>query len=414
MKRRPRAFILPLTVLLCFLMLLVAFVLQDQSRRQLRFASLQVRAEQAAQAADAGLALALQTLAGNPSYMGSASQALAEGPETYSISVLQAGAGMPDGQTVPAGCLFVLASGASLGNAQARSGALIKVGNSGSKGLPGIYGASVRLSGGSFTDSYNSAKGAYASGSKNGSILTNSTAAGSVVIEGASQVFGPIAIGPKGNLDPNNSGGTTMNSGYTVWRDWSTSYVSSSMQSSPKDMPAVKLPAAVGKSSVSMGWGSHSLAPGSYDQVSLGNAGTLTLKPGVYVMNSFSINGGAVIQVSGEGPVQIYLAKSFSLNNGAVVSKSSVSSSLLQINLAEGSSYDQQGGTQLTGVVYGPNATLNLSNGSSIFGSFSGNKVKISGASWVHYDEALSEFSLGGGSGSPGPSGVSVLFRQRW
>lgn len=395
-------------------MLLVAFVLQDQSRKQLRFASLQVRAEQAAQAADAGLALALQTLASNPSYTGSASQTLAEGPETYSISVLQAGSGMPDGQTVPSGCLFVLASGTSLGNARARSGALIKVGSSGSKGLPGVYGASVRLSGGSFIDSYNSAKGAYASGSKNGSILTNSTAAGSVVIEGASQVFGPIAIGPKGNLDPNNSGGTTMNSSYTVWRDWSTSYGSSSMQSAPKDMPAVTLPAAVGKSSVSMGWGSNNLAPGSYDQVSIGNAGTLTLKPGRYVMNSFSINGGAVIQVSGEGPVQIYVAKSFSLSNGAVVSKSNVSSSLLQINMAEGSSYDQQGGTQLTGVVYGPNATLNLSNGSSIFGSFSGNKVKISGASWVHYDEALSEFSLGGGSGSAGPSGVSVLFRQRW
>ncbi|MBS2039421.1 hypothetical protein JST97_30830 [bacterium] len=413
--RKRQAFILPLAVLLCFLMLLIAFVLQDQSRRQLRFASLQVRAEQAANAADAGLALALQQLSSNPAYMGtSAAQPLAEGPETYSISILQAGAGMPDGQTVPSGCLFVLASGSSLGNARARSGALVKVGSSGSKGLPGIYGASVRLSGGSFIDSYNSAKGPYLVGNKNGTILTNATAAGSVVLEGASQVYGPISIGPKGSLDPNSSGGTTMNSAYTVWRDWSTSYGSSSLQSTPKDMPAVKLPAAVGKTSVSMGWGSNNLAPGSYDQVSIGNAGTLTLKPGVYVMNSFSIGGGANIQVSGEGPVQIYVAKSFSLNNGAVVSKSSVSASLLQINMAEGSSYDQQGGTQLTGIVYGPAATLRLSNGSTVFGSMSGSSVRLQGASWVHYDESLSEFSLGGSSTSGGSSSVTVLFRQRW
>ena len=416
MRRRRHAFILPLAVLLCFLMLLIAFVLQDQSRKQLRFASLQVRSEQANNAADAALALALQQLAANSSYRGlSTPQILAEGPETYTVQVLQAGATMPDGQVVPSGSLFVLASGASLGNANARSGAMVRVGSSGGKGLPGVFGDSVRISGGASIDSYNSTKGPYVVGSKNGSILTNSSSPGSIVIEGSSQVYGPISIGPKGILDPNSSGGTSMKSPYTVWRDWSTSYVSSSLQSSPKEMPPVTLPSAVGKTKVSMGWGNNTLAPGNYDSVSIGNAGTLTLKAGVYVVNQFSIGGGASIQVAGDGPVQIYVAESFQLNNGAVVSNSKVSPSLLQINMAEGSSYEQQGGTQLCGVVYGPEATTKLSNGSTIYGSMSGSDVRISGASWVHYDEALSEFSLsGGGSGSDGSSGVTVLFRQRW
>jgi hypothetical protein len=415
LRRRPRAFILPLAVLLCFLMLLIAFVLQDQSRKQMRFASLQVRAKQASNAADGALGLALQQLGTNPAYSGvSSAQTLAEGPETYTVQVLQAGASMPDGQSVPSGFLYVLASGFSLGKANARSGALVKVGSSSGKGLPGVYGASVRLSGGAFIDSYNSTKGPYLLGSKNGSILTNSTTAGSVVLEGASQVYGTIAIGPKGSLDPKSSGGTSMNSAYTVWRDWSTSYVSSSMQSTPKTMPPVTLPSAVGKTSVSMGWGANTLAPGNYNSVSIGNAGTLTLKAGVYVVNSFSIGGGANIQVAGDGPVQIFVAKSFSLGNGAVVSSSKVSPSLLQINMAEDSSYDQQGGTQLTGVVYGPGATANLSNGSTIFGSLSGESVKVSGASWVHYDESLSEFSLSGGTSGSGGAGVTILFRQRW
>lgn len=416
MKRRPnRAFILPLAVILCFLMLVIAFVLQDQSRKQLRFASLQLRAEQAANAADGGLQLAIQQLASNSAYSGvSTPQLLAEGPETYTIQVLQAGATMPDGQSVPTGFLFVLASGYSLGNANARSGALVKVGSSSGKGLPGVYGSSVRLSGGSSIDSYNSTKGAYLIGSKNGSVLTNATNPGSVILEGASQILGPVSIGPKGNLDPNSSGGTSMNSAYTVWRDWSTSYVSSSLQATPKEMPPVVLPSPVGKTSVSLGHGSNTLTPGSYDSVSIGNGGSLTLKAGVYVVNSLSIGGGADIQLAGDGPVQIYVAKSFSLGNGADVSDSKVSPSLLQINMAEGSSYEQQGGTQLSGVVYGPNATATLSNGSTIFGSLSGASVKISGASRVHYDESLSEYSLSGGSSASGNAGVTVLFRQRW
>lgn len=396
-------------------MLLIAFVLQDQSRKQMRFASLQVRADQAANAADAGLAVALQQLGTNAAYSGvNHPQLLAEGPETYTIKILQPGASMPDGQSVPSGFLFVLASGFSLGNANARSGALVKVGSSGSKGLPGVYGASVHLSGSAAIDSYNSTKGPYVSGSKNGSVLTNSSKPGSVVLEGAAQIFGPVAIGPKGVLDPNSSGGSSVNSAYTVWRNWSTSYVSSSVQSTPKEMPPVTLPSAPGKTSMSFKNGSHTLAPGNYDSVSIGSSGTLTLKAGTYVVNNFDIGGSADIVVAGDGPVKIYVAKSFELGSGSDVSNPKVAPSLLQIYLGDNASYDQGGGTKLTGVVYGPNASVSLSGGSTVFGSLAGNSVRMSGGTWLHYDEALSEFSLGGGSSSGSTSGVTVLFRQRW
>jgi len=400
-------------------MLLIAFVLQDQSRKQMRFASLQVRADQASNAADAGLALALQQLGTNPTYSGvTTAQTLAEGPETYKIEILQAGAGMPDGQTVPTGFLFVLASGYSLGNANARSGALVKVGSSsGGKGLPGIYGSSVRLNGGSSLDSYNSAKGPYLVGSKNGTMLTNSSAAGSVVIEGASQVYGSIAVGPQGKLNPNPSSGNSNGSAYTIWGDWGTGYLSSTLQTTAKTMPPVTLPNAIGKSDpkVSFGWGSNTLSPGTYDTVTISNGGTLTLKAGVYVVSDFNVNGGATVQVAGDGPVKIYIAKSFTLQNGSSVSNSGVKASMLQINLAEKSAYQQHGGSQLTGVVYGPAADVSLSNGSTLFGSLSGETVKILGASWVHYDEALSEYSLSDGtSGGTSSSGLTVLFRQRW
>ena len=414
MRHQRRAFILPLAVLLCFLMILIAFVLQDQSRKQLQFASLQVRAEQASNAADAGLAVALQELASNAAYSGNSSPTLlAEGPESYTIRVLRAGSAMPDGQSVPSGSVFVLALGVSLGQANARSGALVKVGSSGGKGLPGVYGGSIYMSGGSSVDSYNSNKGGYVKGGKAGSVLTNSASAGSVVLEGSADIFGPILIGPKGRLDPNTSGGTTMNSAYTVWRNWGTSYLSSSVQTTPKDMPAVQIPSPPGKTSVSLGSGKHTLAPGNYDSVTLGGGGKLTLKGGVYVVNKFTIGGGADITVAGDSPVQIYVVDKFDLNNGADVSSSDVKPSLLQINLAEDAEYEQSGGSKISAVIYGPSARINLNNSADVYGSVSGSDVRLSGSAAVHYDEALAEYSLGGGGGS-GSSGLTVLFRQRW
>ena len=395
-------------------MILIAFVLQDQSRKQLQFASMQVRAEQASNAADAGLAVALQKLASNPAYTGdSSSTLLAEGPESYTIDVLQAGSAMPDGQTVPSGFLFVVANGVSLGKANARTGALVKVGSSGSKGLPGIYGGSIRMSGGTLVDSFNSSKGAYVRGGTAGSVVTNSASAGSVVLDGSATISGPILVGPKGSLDPKTQGGTTMNSGYTVWRNWGSSYLSSSLQTTPKNMPDVQVPSAPGKTSLSFGSGSRTLAPGSYDSISIGGGGTVTLKGGVYVVNSFDISGGADVIVAGDTPVQIYVVKKFNLAGGADVYSPNIKPSFLQINMAEGSSYEQSGGSSISAVVYGPSAAVNLSGNATVYGSVSGTSVTLSGSSSVHYDEVLAEYSLGGGDTS-GTSGMTVLFRQRW
>ena len=89
-----------------------------------------------------------------------------------------------------------------------------------------------------------------------------------------------------------------------------------------------------------------------------------------------------------------------------------MASSLLQLNLANGATYAQTGGTFLTGIVYAPGVDVRMENAATVYGSVVGKSVYMTGSANVQYDEALREFSLGGGDS--GTSGLQVLFRQRW
>ena len=414
---------LALALLLCFLMILIAFALQSQSREQLRLSIQRVRAEQAQAAADAGLTTALQKLASNADYSGQATPVtVGEGPETYTIRILRSPTAMPDGQTLPEGSIYIWSTGQST-QSRTQVGAVVKVGTSGSKGLPGLFGASVDLSNGSRVDSYDSRKGGYRVVNPNATLVTNSESPGSIYLKGGSKVEGSIAVGPKGVLDADtNSDGTknsdkkagkTSGSSATIWIDNGASFLSSSLQDSPKVLPPVELPSKVGTSDVTIDWKVTQLPPGNYGQVTVSNGASLVLQPGVYVIRKLEFSGGARVSLaSNDQPVKIYIGERFDLSNGVSVSSPTLSPQLLQLNLADGANYLQTGGTNFTGIVYGPGATIKMENSADVYGSVVGSSVTLTGSGSIHYDEALVDYSVGGGSS--GASGVKVLFRQRW
>ena len=411
---RRRAFILPLALGLTFALLILAFALQSMSRQQLRMAINRVHFEQAQAAADGGLVMALQQLASNPAYSGQTTTTLADGPEQFSVQVLKGSARMPDGQAIPDGCLFVLASGQFRSSSVRRAGALVRLGTSGFKGLPGIFGESVVLSNGSGLDSYDSRTGNYKDLHELGTLVTNSVMAGSVRLLGGSKLEGSISVGPKGILEPDPaSKTTTVGKAYTIWRDWGNYYNSASLQTTPLELPPVELPGAPGKLDVKLGNKDKTLAPGNYDKLEVSGGARIKLAAGVYVFNEVELNGGAQIEVAGDAPVKIYVADKFQLNNGADFSSPSSKPTLLQVYLADGAEYEQSGGTTLTGIVYGPGARIKMENSATIYGSVVGQLVTLQGSANVHYDEALREFSLDSGS-TGDPAGMQVLFRQRW
>lgn len=397
-------------------MILIAFLLQNQARMQLRFATNRLRSEQCQGAAEAGLQLALTSLSANSAYSGQESAlTLGEGPETYSIKILKSPSSMPDGQALPAGCWYVLATGRSK-NLVAYSGALVKVVAGGAKGLPGAFGTSVKMTNSSVINSYDSRNGFPKNFQSKATVVTNSEGRGAVDLGNKSKVQGTILVGPDGLIETGTlRDADTSGSAYTIWRDRDDSYVSAGLQTTPLDMPEVTLPSAPGTTDLAVNQKNPTLAPGNYDKVTISNNVHVVLQPGVYVFDTLVLsNGGSIQLASRDQPVKIFIKTKFDLNNSFDVSSPAVSPRLLQINLAPGASYDQSGSSTLTGIVYGPGARFKLSNSSDLYGSAVGGEMSLSNSASLHYDEALSDYSLETGGPSGGTAGVNVLFRQRW
>ena len=401
--------------MLCTVLLLAGIALAGVAKNQLTLANVRIRAEKAQAAADGGLVQALAALTASPTYTGSSAATLVgEGPESYTIEVLRAPFQLPDGQTIPTGCVYVTATGTYSSSATQKSCALVQLGAASTafKSMRGVWANTLTLNNGASVNSYNSAKGAYSNKNRgsNGSVATNSIAPGSIKILGGASIDGPVSVGPGGTIETKPAG-SNMGQAYTIWHDWGTTYGSAAAMTAAVTLPQIDPPGAVGTNDVSLDSKSTSLPPGNYRDVTVSGGAKITLKPGVYIFRNLTLSGGAKIELSGTAPVQFYVSNKFDLSNGVKISDSAVSPSLLQLYMGEKSVYSQSGGTELSAIVYGPSATMTMSNGANLYGSLIGQGVTLEGSAAVHFDEALSSFSLGGGTSGSGTT--TVLFRQR-
>lgn len=401
--------------MLALLVLTLGFLLSSQSRLQLKAVIQRTQADKAQAAADGGLVYGLAQLARDPAYSGTSKALLLDqGPETFTLEVAKAGSLLKDGRKVPEGCLYVTAVGEYPQAPLRRSSALIQVKTGGtSTGLPGMFVETLVLTGGSWVDSYDSRKGAYRTGANNGSVATNSVKAGSIRLQGGSNIKGPVSVGPEGLVEEKPAQYTT-NSQWTVWRDWGTTYASAALMQSPMQLPPVEFPSKPNTTDRSLTSTQSSLPPGTYRDVTVSQGARLELQPGTYVFRNLTLQGGAKVDLAGGGPVKFYVEKKFDLSNGVKLSSSEVPAESFQLYLADGAVFDQSGGTDMTGIVYGPGARIQMSNSATVFGSVVGKEVTLTGAARVHYDEALSQFKLAGGAPNSGPAGIVVLFRQKY
>ena len=414
MKTFHQGFSLPLALILCTVLLFAGIALSGVARNQLSLANVRIRGEMAQAAADGGLVQALAALAASSTYSGNSTPALvAEGPESYTVAVLRAPALLPDGQTIPTGCVYVRSTGTYSNTATQQSCALVQMGTGTAfQNLRGVWASMLTLDNGASVDSYNSTQGAYGKKNRanNGSVATNSVASGSIRILGGANIYGPVSVGPGGSIEAHPAG-TNVGQAYTIWHDWGTTFTSAAAMTQTITLPPMAAPTPSGSSDAAFNSGSKTLAPGSYRDVTISNGAQITLNSGVYVFRNLTLSGGASLTVNGSGPVQAYVSGHFILSNGVSISNSTVSPSLFQLYMGDGSEYTQSGGTQLSGIVYGPAASIEMSNGAAICGALVGQKVTMDGSAAVHFDESLSSFRLGGSSSGSGTN--KVLFRQR-
>ena len=228
----------------------------------------------------------------------------------------------------------------------------------------------VTISGGSFTDSYDSGSGPYdpAAAGNQGHVCSD----GSISLSGSSYVDGNALPGQ----------GSTVSTS-------SSSYVTGSRN--PRDEPLNLPPVDFGTSpfvnnNLNIPMSDGGANPLNGTKFGLSGGDHATLPPGTYYFSEFVLSGGSSITVT--GPTVIYCTGKFVCSGGSIAN-----TTMLPANLqvfCTGDKVDISGGSHFFGTVYAPSSKIVRSSGSGhVFGSLIGIELTLSGGGGAHADTAL-------------------------
>ena len=229
---------------------------------------------------------------------------------------------------------------------------------------------SVSLSGGTYTDSYDSSQGPYsasATGSQ-GNVCSNA----SVSLSGGATVKGNAHAGPGNTV--NISGGASVTGSTTALTQ-------------PLNEPSVNFgnSATVNNNSNIPLTAKGNTALDSQGNFSLSGGDSVALPPGTYFFATFSLSGGSSLGTTGKAIV--YCTGNVDVSGGTVIN-----GTRLPINLqlyCTGQQVRMSGGSDFYGVVYAPTAAITRSGGSDLYGMVVGASLDLSGGSGLHYDQSL-------------------------
>lgn len=228
----------------------------------------------------------------------------------------------------------------------------------------------VTLTGGAYTDSYNSNNGAYNVGGNlgsNGHVSTDATTNGAVTLTGNARINGSVQVGPGANTSTAVTHDTGTNITGTITNEpavW--------------NLPLSTIPAGVSNQGPLTISGNH----------------ITTLNEGTYWYSSISISGNGQLQIN--GAVKIYVTGSISISGNGVATALNKPPNLLIYgtvdpanSLNKCTSVSISGNGSFYGAVYAPDATINVSGNGAVYGSITGSAATINGNGGFHYDEAL-------------------------
>jgi hypothetical protein len=154
-------------------------------------------------------------------------------------------------------------------------------------------------------------------------------------------------------------------------------------------------PFTAGTSDVTLsGSNQATLSPGSYRNITASANTILTLRPGVYNINSIGLSGSAKLIISPTGPIVLNVAgtgssKPVSMISGNGVGSPSGAPRNFLINYGGTGQLDLSGAGDNHAVVYAPNAAAAVSGSGGWFGSMVVYTLTVSGNGAIHYDRSL-------------------------
>lgn len=276
----------------------------------------------------------------------------------------------------------------------------------------GMFGKQrVQLNGNCDTDSYNSANAAYGGDNRgyNGDIRTNASNANAITLNGNSSVKGHVIFGPNTNL-----AGKRFNGNVSI----------NANDGNPAD-DMFAAPNTLTLPNISMPSGGTNL--NTYLGVPQGNVNwngnqNITLPSGTYRTGYFNMNGNGDLIINGDvtliaegynfnGNAQIIINGSLTVySNGPVNFNGNVGNNpggawgdrvprnFIVYGTPNCGSVKLNGNTEISGVVYAPNANVTWNGNVDFFGAVLGDSIDLNGNCKFHYDETLASL-IGGSSG---------------
>lgn len=415
-KKHPFGLALVLALILVPIILIIAFGLTRMGTQNLQHADAARHSTKALFAAEHGAMEAIRQLHadGNWSSGWSDPQSLPNGPETYTVEVTNNGSGTEtaqasNGAIVPPGTAYILATGVSRGDDFSRRvGVLVRTGAGDLSFRYGIFCYESLGVGNGSIDSFDSGDALYDETPPEdlgaGGIGTNSVTAPSSggINLGPSAVVGDIDIGVGG--DPATAVSSQPGAQHGAITALDEPY--------PLNLSLVSPPAGTSQGDQTFR-NDNTLAPGHYDNVSIGGSSTVTISAGTYVVKSLNVAGSAQMVVE-SGPIKFYVtgdpkvSVDLNLQGNSVSNTTGLASNLQFLVGPDVENVVVNGGPDVECAILAPMSDVTI-NGSA--GSFTGaivaNTANLTGNVVFHYDRALAS---GGGTGGPT---VSIISWQR-
>jgi Flp pilus assembly protein TadG len=246
--------------------------------------------------------------------------------------------------------LFGSLLGESMCDVHATAIAVSLPGATGSYGLVGV--ASISLSAGATTDSYNSAAGAYS--------VSTATANGSVASNGTISVSGNSTT-VNGNAFAGIGDSVAITGSPTI--SGTTGNIASTMNYAAATVPGGSI----------TNYGNQSLS-----------SGTNYLPSGTYEVDNFNMTGGTAIFT---GPATIIVNGTFVASGGAIEAYNGLPGNIKFIVL-NNNSVTLSGSASMEADMYAPGCNATISGSAAIYGRMVCNSITVSGGS-IHYDTSL-------------------------
>lgn len=250
----------------------------------------------------------------------------------------------------------------------------------------GAFGKySLHLDSNALTDSYDSNEGAYNvdTAYANGDIGTNGVLLG---IDSNAQINGNASTGPGGEVDI--SGNAVVNGHISNENDY--------------DIPPTEIPESVESLASSGAYtgvsGANHIPANSiikFDSLNMVSNSTITIGANSIIYITGDLAQASNTSIITEGPVEIYVDGDVDIRSNGIVNLTTVTTDLKIYGSGPNAKEDQvfniNSNSDFYGVIYAPEALVDLDSNADIFGAVVGGIIDIDANMRLHYDEALQD-----------------------